>query len=102
MWHLSYRTQGLTKSCGLFSDVGVSHEFESEPKLSVRLHISRSFRRLARSPAQGLRSPMSESIGKSLGGSTGLVTFIDIVIDDKFSGKTSDTSANRMNRSKIQ
>ena len=76
----------LTKSCGLFSDVGVSQEFESELKLSVLLHISRIFRRFARSPAHGLLNPMSESIGRSFGGSTGLITSAD---EDKFSGKKS-------------
>ena len=64
----------------------MSHELESELKLSVLLHISRIFRRFARSPAHGLLNPISESIGRSFGGSTGLITS---VVEVKFSGKKS-------------
>lgn len=60
----------MVKSLGLFSDIVVSQEFESELKLSGFLFNSLiCFLRFANRPSQGDLNPISESIGRFLGGS---------------------------------
>ena len=89
---LPFRGGPVVRSRGLFSEVGVSHELESELKLPARLLISRiCFRRLARRPSHGDLSPMSESIGKSFGGSRDPKS--RSAVEERFSGEKSTASA---------
>ncbi len=89
---LPFRGGPVVRSRGLFSEVGVSHELESELKLPPRLLISRiCFRRLARRPSHGDLRPMSESMGKSLGGSRDPRS--RSAVEDRFSGEKSTASA---------
>ena len=89
---LPFRGGPVVRSRGLFSEVGVSHELESELKLPARLLISRiCFRRLARRPSHGDLSPMSESMGKSFGGSRDPRS--RSAVEERFSGEKSTASA---------
>jgi len=60
----------VDKSFGLFSDAGVSQEFESGFKLPGLLFISLiCFRRFAKRPSHGDLNPISESMGRFRGSS---------------------------------
>ena len=78
----------IVKSRGLlFSEIGVSLiEFESR-LLSCFLSLNRSLLLCANNPSQGDLSPISESIGKSLGGSLGPISIGVGLVTVKFSGE---------------
>jgi len=60
----------VVKSLGLFSDMGVSQEFESRLKpLGLLFNALICFLRFANRPSQGDLKPISESMGRFLGGS---------------------------------
>ncbi len=63
----------VVRSLGLFWEVGVSQELESELTELVEVACCvLNLRRLARSPSCGDLRPMSESMGRSLGGLRGV------------------------------
>ena len=78
----------IVKSRGLlFSDVGVSlKEFESR-LLNCFLSRNRSRRLCANIPSQGDLRPISESMGKSLGGSRGPSSIGVGLVTVRFSGE---------------
>ena len=78
----------MVKSRGLlFSDTGVSlKEFESR-LLTCFLSLNRSRRLCANNPSQGDLRPISESIGKSFGGSLGPISIGVGLVTVRFSGE---------------